>query len=81
MAGVSLINKEEQLSAMPLEDKDNQGGTWVCISNEPQLINQGSTKNQERLMEEEHVVVRILISRIGRCKEKLKARRGPTQWA
>jgi hypothetical protein len=26
MAGVSLINKEEQLSAMPLEDKYNQGG-------------------------------------------------------
>jgi hypothetical protein len=26
-AGVSLTNKEEQLSAMPLEDKDNQGGT------------------------------------------------------
>jgi hypothetical protein len=25
-AGVSLINKEEQLSAMPLEVKDNQGG-------------------------------------------------------
>jgi hypothetical protein len=29
---------------MPLEDKDNQGGTWVYISNEPQLINQGSRK-------------------------------------
>jgi hypothetical protein len=26
MAGVSLINKEEQVSTMPLEDKDNQGG-------------------------------------------------------
>jgi hypothetical protein len=26
-AGVSLTNKEEQLSAMLLEDKDNQGGT------------------------------------------------------
>jgi hypothetical protein len=24
--GVSLINKEEQLFAMPLEDKDNQRG-------------------------------------------------------
>jgi hypothetical protein len=32
-------------------------------------------------MEEEHVIVCILISRIGRCKEKLKARRGPAQWA
>jgi hypothetical protein len=32
-------------------------------------------------MEEEHVVVRTLISRIGRCKEKLKARRSPAQWA
>jgi hypothetical protein len=38
-------------------------------------------KNQERLMEQEHAVVRTLISRIGRCKEKLKARRGPAQWA
>jgi hypothetical protein len=27
MAGVSLTNKEEQLFAMLLEDKDNQGGT------------------------------------------------------
>jgi hypothetical protein len=27
VAGVSLTNKEEQLSAMPLEDKDNQGET------------------------------------------------------
>jgi hypothetical protein len=26
-AGVSLTNKEEQLSAMPLEGKDNQGGS------------------------------------------------------
>jgi hypothetical protein len=26
MVGVSLINKEEQLSTMLLEDKDNQGG-------------------------------------------------------
>jgi len=44
MVGVMLINKEEQLSAALLEDKDNQGGTWVCISNEPQLVNQESTK-------------------------------------
>ena len=43
-ADISLTNKEEQLSTMLLEDKDNQGGTWVCISNEPQLVNQGSTK-------------------------------------
>jgi hypothetical protein len=32
-------------------------------------------------MEEEHVIICIFISRIGRCKEKLKARRGPAQWA
>jgi hypothetical protein len=31
-------------------------------------------------MEEEHTIVCILISRIGRFKEKLKARRGPSQW-
>jgi uncharacterized membrane protein len=37
-------------------------------------------KNQEKLMEEEHTIIRILISRIGRCKEKVKARRGPAQW-
>jgi len=41
MAGISLTNKEEQLSATPLDD---QGGTRLCISNEPQLVNQGSTK-------------------------------------
>ena len=40
-AGVLLTNKEEQLSATPLDD---HGGTRVCISNEPQLVNQGSTK-------------------------------------
>jgi hypothetical protein len=40
----SLTNKEEQLSAMPLEDKNNQGGTRGCIFNGPQPINQESTK-------------------------------------
>ena len=29
---------------MPLEDKDNQGGTWVHSPNEYQLVNQESTK-------------------------------------
>jgi hypothetical protein len=43
-SAVSLTNKEEQLFAMPLEDKNNQGGTRVCIFNGPQLINQESTK-------------------------------------
>jgi hypothetical protein len=37
-------------------------------------------KNQERLMEEEHAIVHILISRIGWCKGKLKARTGPAPW-
>jgi hypothetical protein len=32
---------------MPPEDKNNQGGIWVCISNEPQLVNQGSIKNKK----------------------------------
>jgi hypothetical protein len=36
----SLTNKEEQLSAMSLEDKNNQGGTRVCVFNGPQLVNQ-----------------------------------------
>jgi hypothetical protein len=40
---VSLTNKEEQLSTMPLEDKNNRG-TRVCIFNGPQLVNQESTK-------------------------------------
>ena len=31
-------------------------------------------KNQERLMEGEYAIVRILLSKIGWCKEKLKAR-------
>jgi hypothetical protein len=34
--------QEEQLFTMPLEDKDNQGGTQVCISNKHQFINQES---------------------------------------
>ena len=48
---------------MPLEDKDNQGGTWVAS---PMNTNSSTknNKNQERLMEEEHAIVRILISRI-----------------
>jgi len=52
MAGVSLTNKKEQLSTMPLEDKHNKGGTWVCISNEHQLVNQEINQNQEKLMKE-----------------------------
>ena len=43
-AGVSLTNQEEQLFVTPLEDKDNQGGTWVSSPKELQLINQESTK-------------------------------------
>jgi hypothetical protein len=40
---VSLTNKEEQLSTMLIEDKNNRG-TRVCIFNGPQLVNQESTK-------------------------------------
>ena len=29
---------------MPLEDKDDQVGTWVCIPKEHQLVNLESTK-------------------------------------
>ena len=43
-AGISLSNREEQLSAMPLEDKDKQGGNWVRSPKELQLVNQESTK-------------------------------------
>jgi hypothetical protein len=63
-AGVSLTNKE-QLFTTPLEDKDNQGGTRVCISNKHQLVDQESTKIKERLTKEEHAAVYILISGIG----------------
>jgi hypothetical protein len=45
----------------------------------PNSSTKDQQKNQEKLMEEKHTIVRIFISRIGRCKEKLKARRGPTQ--
>jgi hypothetical protein len=40
-----------------------------------------STKDQQKSREVDKRRVHILISRIGRCKEKLKARRGPAQWA
>jgi hypothetical protein len=39
-----LTNKEEQLFAMSLKDKNNQGGTRVYIFNGLQLINQESIK-------------------------------------
>jgi len=70
-AGVLLSNGEEQLSATPIEDKDSQGGTQDCSSNEHQLVNQDSTKKQERLMEGEYATICILI---GWCKEKLNSR-------
>ena len=43
-AGVLLSKIEEQLFTILLEDKDNQRGTRVCISNEHQLVNQKATK-------------------------------------
>jgi hypothetical protein len=43
-AGVSLTNKEEQLSAMLLEDKDNQGGLELASPMNPNL----STKDQQK---------------------------------
>jgi hypothetical protein len=43
-AGVSLTNKEEQLSAMLLEDKDNQGGLEFASAMNPNL----STKDQQK---------------------------------
>jgi len=42
--GTLLSKIEEQLSAILLEDKDNQGGTRVCISNEHQFVNREATK-------------------------------------
>jgi hypothetical protein len=51
---------------MPLEDEDNQGGTelhlqWTSIR-QPRI-----NKNHDRLIEEEHAIVRI---RIEWCKDK-----------
>ena len=37
-------SKEEQFSTTPLEEKDHQGRTRVCISNEHQFINQEPMK-------------------------------------
>ena len=70
MAGISLTNKEEQLSAAPL---DNQGELEFASPMNPN----SSTKNQQKSRKvdgEEHAIVCILISRIGWCKEKLNAR-------
>ena len=49
---------------MPLEDKDNQGGTWVAPPMNTNSSTKNQQKNQERLTEEEHAIVYILISRI-----------------
>ena len=77
MAGVSLTNKEEELSAMPLEDKDNQGGTWVCISNGPQLINQESTKIKKGSWKKS---MQLSVSSLDGAKTKINVRKGPAQW-
>jgi hypothetical protein len=45
---------------MPLEDKNNQGGTIVASSMDPNSSIKNK-KNQERLMEEEHAIIRISI--------------------
>ena len=76
MVGVSLTNKEEELSAMPLEDKDNQGGTWVCISNGPQLVNQESTKIKKGWWKKS---MQLFVSSSDGAKTKLNVRKGPTQ--
>ena len=70
MAGVSLTNKEE-LSATPLEDKDNQGGTWVYISNGPQLVNQESTKIKKGWWKKS---MQLSVSSSDGAKTKLNAR-------
>jgi hypothetical protein len=48
------------------------------------MMPNSSTKDQQKsreVAEKEHAVVCTLISRIGRCKETLKAKRGPAQRA
>ena len=76
MAGVSLTNKEEELSAMPLEDKDNQGGTWVYISNGPQLVNQESTKIKKGWWKKS---MQLSVSSLDGAKTKLNVRKGLAQ--
>jgi hypothetical protein len=71
MADVLRINKEEQLSAMPL---DNQGGTWDRISQGTPTHYQESTKIKKGWWKEKCAIVCILIFKIRWCKEKLKAR-------
>ena len=39
-----MFHSTEQLVAMPLEDKDHQGGTQGCTSNEHYLVNQDLRK-------------------------------------
>ena len=75
-AGISLTNKEE-LSATPLDDKDNQGETWVYISNGPQLVNQESTKIKKGWWKKS---MQLSISSLDGAKTKLNVKKGPAQW-
>ena len=72
IAGVSLTNKEE-LSATPLEDKDNQGETLVYISNAPQLVNQKWTKIKKGWWKKS---MRLSVS--SSLGLRLNTRKGPT---
>jgi hypothetical protein len=73
----SLINKEEQLSAMPLENKNNQGRTRACIFNGPQLVNQESTKIKKGWQKKS---MQLFIFPLDGEKAKLNVRQGPVQW-
>ena len=77
MVGVSLTIKEEELSATPLEDKDNQGGTWVCISNGPQLVNEESTKIKKGWWKKS---MQLSVSLSDGAKTKINVRKGLAQW-
>ena len=76
MAGVSLTNKEEELSAKPLEDKDNQGRTWVYISNGLQLVNQELMKIKKGWWKKS---MQLSVSSSDGAKTKLNVRKGPAQ--
>jgi hypothetical protein len=77
MHAASLTNKEEQLSSMLLEDKNNQGGTRVCIFNGPQLVNQESTKIKKGLQKKS---MQLFVFPSDGEKAKLNVRWRPVQW-
>jgi hypothetical protein len=79
-ASDSLSNKEEQLFTTPLEKKDHQGGTQLCISGEHQFVNQESTKIKKGLTKKSMQLSASSSPGLDGIKKSLMQRRGPAQW-